>query len=521
MPKLITIVLLQFCMIGGLYAQSLSGIVKDENGIPVKNATISLMKAKDSAIVKLGVSSDKGEYHFANVAEGSYRVSASFTGMQAAFSAPFIRSADTKIPDLQLAKVSASLGNVTVTSRKPMVEVKADRMIVNVEQTINAIGSDALELLRKSPGVSVDKDDNLGLAGKTGVQVYIDGRPSPLSGTDLANYLKSLQSNQIESIELITNPSARYEAAGNGGIINIKLKKNKSLGTNGTVNAGWSIGTYAKYNAGLSLNYRDKKINLFGNYSYNTGWNEQKLGLRRTVVDSLFDQKSLIQSEANTHNVKAGMDYYIDKKSIIGFMVNGSFTDFTAQTTSNTPISYIPSGSINRILVANNRSNGLRNNLNENLNYTFTNTNGNSFALNADHGNYHITGDQLQPNYYYSSSSNTLLSSVIYQMISPSDVSINSVKADWDKNLKKGKLGFGAKSSFVKTDNDFQRYDVINAGKTLDRDHSNRFRYKENINAAYLTYMRPFKTIMVQLGLRMENTNTDGRSTGLKNNGGA
>src|SRR3982074_2272822 len=120
---------------------------------------------------------------------------------------------------------------------------------------VNAVGQTALELLRKSPGVLVDKDDNLSLSGKNGVQVFIDGRPTPLSGKDLSEYLKTIQSSSIESIEIISNPSAKYEAAGNAGIINIKLKKNKSFGTNGSVNAGWNIGTYAKYNAGFALNH--------------------------------------------------------------------------------------------------------------------------------------------------------------------------------------------------------------------------------------------------------------------------
>jgi iron complex outermembrane receptor protein len=521
MPKLFKLLLLQILVIAGANAQTVSGVVKDETGAPVKGATVSLLRAKDSSIAKFGVSNDKGEYQFPNIVAGSYRVNASFTGLQTSFSSLFtLAGADVKMPELQMARLTANLGNVTVTSRKPMIEVKADKMIVNVESTINAIGSDALELLRKSPGVSVDKDDNLGLAGKTGVQVYIDGRPSPLGGQDLANYLKSLQSSQIESIELITNPSARYEAAGNAGIINIKLKKNKSLGMNGSVNGGWSIGTYAKYNAGLSLNYRDKNINLFGNYSYNTGLNEQNLSLRRTLSDSLFDQKSSILVDQTSHNLKAGMDYYIGKKSILGVMVNGSFTDPTVQTNSSTPIVYIPTGAVSRVLVANNRSSGVRNNFNENLNYTFTNTNGNVFTANADHGTYHITGDQLQPNYYFNPTTNALLSSVIYQMMTPSDITINSLKLDWDKNLKQGKISFGGKSSFVNTDNDFQRYDVYTTGKVLDRDRSNRFRYKENINAGYVSYMRPFKTVMVQVGVRVENTNTDGRSTGLKNIGG-
>lgn len=517
MPKLI--VILSVLMMAGLCAnaQNVSGSVKDDAGKAVSGATISLLRVKDSSVVKFGVSSGSGEYAFTGVAAGSYRINASYTGLQTVYSDVFsVSGADVKVPGMQLAKITSNLGNVTVTARKPVVEVKADKMIVNVEQTINAIGSDALELLRKSPGVTVDKDENLGLAGKTGVQVYIDGRPSPLAGQDLANYLKTLQSSQIESIELITNPSARYEAAGNAGIINIKLKKNKSLGTNGSVNAGWSIGTYAKYNAGLSLNYRDAKVNLFGNYSYNTGLNAQTMSLVRTVADSLFNQQNNIIMDMRSHNVKAGMDYTINKKSILGVMINGSFTDPRFMSNSTTPISYIPTGVVNRTLVAGNTSTGTRNNLNENINYTYTNTNGNTFALNLDHGDYRINGNQFQPNYYFDPVSNALLSSVIYQMVMPSDITINSAKADWEKTAGKGKLSFGAKTSFVHTDNDFQRYDVIGSGKQLDKDRSNRFRYTENINAAYLSYARPFKTIMVQVGLRVENTNTEGRSTGLK-----
>ena len=225
-----------------------------------------------------------------------------------------------------MSKAAGDLKNVVVTAQKPIIEVKADKTIVNVEGTINSVGQDAMELLRKSPGITVDKDDNLALSGKNGVQVYIDGRPTPLSGQDLANYLSSLQSSQIESIEIITNPSAKYDAAGNAGIINIRLKKNKSFGTNGSVNGGWNIGTYAKYNAGFSLNYRNKGVNLFGNYNYNKGINENNFSLYRTVLDTLFDQKSITRFNNQTHNFKAGADFFIDKKNTVGVMVNGTYS---------------------------------------------------------------------------------------------------------------------------------------------------------------------------------------------------
>ncbi|MFI5186794.1 MAG: carboxypeptidase regulatory-like domain-containing protein, partial [Chitinophagales bacterium] len=237
-------------------AQQISGLAKDETAAPLSGATVSLVKATDSSIIKLAVTKANGFYSFSGIKEGNYKVIASFVGYQPEFSSAFsLGGSDVTIPELHLAKISGSMGNVTVNASKPMVEVKADKTILNIEGTINAVGSNALELLRKSPGVLLDKDDNISLAGKNGVQVYVDGRVTPLTGADLATYLKTLQSSQVEAIELITNPSAKYDAAGNAGIINIKLIKNKSFGTNGSVNAGWNIGIYAKYNAGASLNY--------------------------------------------------------------------------------------------------------------------------------------------------------------------------------------------------------------------------------------------------------------------------
>ena len=270
-------------------AQQINGIAKDENGSPLSGTTVSLHKASDSFVVKLAVSKQNGAYFFSGIKDGNYRVSASHVGYKTIFSPTFIvAAADVTVPELKLNKVSGGLSNVTVVATRPIVEVKADKTILNVEGTINAIGSNALELLRKSPGVLLDKDENISLAGKNGVQVYIDGRVTPLSGIDLATYLKTLQSSQIEAIELITNPSAKYDAAGNAGIINIRLKKNKSLGANGSVNAGWNIGTYAKYNSGASLNYRNKKVNIFSTYSFNYGLNQQSLNINRSLLDSLF-----------------------------------------------------------------------------------------------------------------------------------------------------------------------------------------------------------------------------------------
>lgn len=497
-----------------------SGTAKDAQGAAVKGATISLLKAKDSAIVKYAVTKEAGNYSFTGIAEGRYLVKASSVGYQAAYSAAFdAGTAAVTIPDIQLNKTSSELKGVTVVSQKPLLEVKADKMVVNVEGTINSVGSDALELLRKSPGVMLDKDENLSLSGKNGVQVYIDGKPSPLGGQDLANYLKSLNSAQIESIEIITNPSAKYEAAGNAGIINIRLKKNKSLGTNGSVNAGWNIGTYAKYNAGLNLNYRNKKVNLFGTYGYNRGLMENGISLKRTVADSSFNQSSRMLMNNESHNFKAGMDYFIDKKNTIGVMVNGNLSDPDLKNSGTTPIVYVPTGITDRILMAQSTSLMVRNNVNANLNYMYADTKGKSLTVNADHGNYDIRSNQYQPNTYYDATGKTMLSSVVYRMLSPTDININSVKADWEQPFQKGTLGVGGKFANVKTDNDFQRYNIVSNVQQLDKDRSNKFAYKENISAAYVNYNRAFKGFAIQAGVRMENTEAEGVSTGLKNTG--
>ena len=515
-------VFILFASLFTLHANAqVSGITKDAQGAPVKGATISLLKAKDSAIVKYAVTKDAGNYSFTGIAEGKYLVKASSVGYQPAYSAAFeAGAAAVTVPDIQLNKTSSDLKGVTVVSQKPLLEVKADKMVVNVEGTINSVGSDALELLRKSPGVMVDKDENLSLSGKNGVQVYIDGKPSPLGGQDLANYLKSLNSAQIESIEIITNPSAKYEAAGNAGIINIRLKKNKSLGTNGSVNAGWNIGTYAKYNAGINLNYRNKKVNLFGTYGYNRGLMENGISLKRSLADSSFNQSSRMLMNNESHNFKAGMDYFIDKKNTIGVMVNGNLSDPDLKNIGTTPIVYLPTGVTDRILVAQSTSLMVRNNVNANLNYMYTGTKGKSLTVNADHGNYDIRSNQYQPNNYYDATGKTLLSSVVYRMISPTDININSVKADWEQPFQKGTLGVGGKFANVKTDNDFQRYNIVSNVQQLDKDRSNKFAYKENISAAYVNYNRAFKGFAIQAGVRMENTAAEGVSTGLKNTGG-
>jgi iron complex outermembrane recepter protein len=511
--RYLSFLLTVLCVSLGASSQTVSGVAKETGGQPLSGATVTLYK--DSAIAKLAVTKENGAYRFEAVMPGTYRVGTSFVGTTPSFSTPFtVTTADVSVPDLVVNKAGGNLQGVTVTARRPIVEVKADKMIVNVEGTINATGNDALELLRKSPGVMVDKDDNLSVSGKTGVQIYVDGRPTPLSGADLANYLKTLQSSQIEAIEIITNPSARYEAAGNAGIINIKLKKNKNFGANGSVNAGFNQGIYSKYNGGVSLNYRNQNVNLYGNYNYNHSINKGMFNLERTVLDTLFDQRNTMRNTNNSHSFKGGIDLTLNKQSSIGAMINGTLADPEMRNFSRTPIIYKPTNTVDRILEAQNYGDMKRDNINFNLNYNYTGKDGKSLVLNADHGIYDINTDQLQPNNYYNVTNNTVIRSVVNHMLSPTEINISSFKADYEQNFAKGKLGAGGKVSYVTTDNNFQSYNVLSGSDVLDR--SSLFDYTENINAGYVNYNRALKGLMIQAGVRVENTVSEGNSNGVK-----
>jgi len=511
-------------------SQKISGLVKDEQGKPVASATATLQLVKDSSIVKISVTNLAGMYEFLSVQPGNYFIALSHTGYSAKISSPFeINSTDeTKITDLVMERTIVKMQGVIVTSKKPVVEVKADKMILNVEGSINATGTDALELLRKSPGITVDRDDNLSLAGKNGVQLYIDGHLSSLTGKDLSEYLKSLSLSVIEAIEIITNPSAKYDAAGNAGIVNIRLKKNKAIGTNGLLSAGYSIGKFPKYDGGFSINHRNGNINLFGNYNYNQSINANFMNLHREQLDTLFEQTSDMLTKGHSNNFKAGFDYFINKKNTAGVVVNGnaSINDFSNY--SRTPISYIPTGKTDRILVADNNTHAKRQNLNFNFNYRYADTSGHELNMDADYGNYRIRNNQFQPNYYYNPSNDDELYRVINNMISPTDINIYTMKVDYEQNFKRarqggpvgqGRLGIGGKTSFVNTKNNFERYDVAGNNKTLDLSRSNFFEYKENVNALYVNYNRQFKGVMIQAGMRVENTNSEGNSYPLNTNG--
>ncbi|TAD86661.1 MAG: TonB-dependent receptor [Bacteroidetes bacterium] len=493
----------------GTKAQTISGTVTAAGGKPLASATVALYKAADTSLLKSGVCGADGSFSLAYQTPQAMLLRISAIGY-----ADTLLPANANMGAMVLQPAAQTLAGVVVSAKKPMIEVKADKLIFNVENSINAAGGNALELLRKSPGVLVDKDDNVIMGGKNGVVIYIDGKPTPLAGTDLSAYLRTVNSNDVELIEIITNPSARYDASGNAGIINIKLKKNKNFGWNGNVNSGYAIGIFPKYNVGGGVNYRNKKVNFFSSYSINKSRNQSFMNLYRLQNDSVFDQRSTFTNRSLAHNAKLGADFFITKKQTLGVLLNGNFSTGTAWGNSSTPISAQNTKDVNRVLVANSSSSSQRNNITANINYRYADTLGRELTVDADYGSYRVQSDGVVPNVYTNPATGQVLSRTTFGTITPVNIQLYSLKADFVQNLWKGVLTSGFKVSVVKTDNDFQflNYNAANI-PVRDENLSNRFIYTENINAFYGQYTRQINKWNYQVGLRAEQTNSEGDLT--------
>ncbi len=516
--KLLTAILPLVLLSMKTMAQSpgkVTGKVTDSKNVPVIAATVSLLQATDSSLVKTDVSDSEGKFEISVAKSRQYLVSYSAVGLEKKYSALFnvAEGQTVEVPSASLNVAAAKMQGVTVVSKKPLIEVKADKTVFNVEASINATGSNALELLQKSPGVQVDNNDNIAMKGKTGVRVYVDGKMMQLDTKDLAAYLRSINSNDIEAIEMISNPSAKYDASGNAGIINIRLKKNKKFGTNGSVNLGFVQGITPKGNASVNLNYRDKKINVFGNVGAYQGRYHNELYFKRVQKDSLYDQQTKMYNEDKNMNVKAGADFFLNSRHTLGVLATTNFSDNLWNSTGVTDISYNPTGQYVKKLQAFNAVPGSRTNANFNLNYRYADTSGLEINFDGDYGLFRGRGRSYQPNYYYDKDGLSLYD-VVNRNYTPTDIDIYTAKLDIEQKLGKGKIGYGAKTSFVTTKNTFDFFNDIAGTPVKILERSNSFKYTENVNAAYINYQRQLnEKWSLQAGLRAEQTNSEGLLT--------
>ena len=494
-----------------------------DDGKGISSATVTLLNSRDSSLVKAAIADANGKFSFTNIKPGSYFVSATQVNYAQTSGRVFTMyesGSDIDLIPLQIQTKSKSLAEVTVTSKKPFIERKADRTIINVDASLTNAGSTAMEVLEKSPGVSVDKDGNISLKGKQGVIVTVDGKQTYMGSQALAVYLQSMPASQLELIELMPNPSSKYDAAGNSGIINIKTKKIRQKGFNGSINTTYGQGRYARTSNSLNLNYRNGKFNLFSSIGVSHRKQLQVLDIHREYRDNtgiqtaVFDQQAKFLKIKNNDNAKIGVDFYATKKTTIGVLLTGYITP-NIQTGTNTSFLKDGASNVNSILTSTSRDKENWKNGGLNFNYSHNiDSTGTIITADVDVLKYksiheqNFNSNNYTPN-WIKQSSEDLISEL------PAAINVYSAKTDFVHPFKSGlKLEAGLKTSLVKTDNFAGYFNVINGISFVDNDKTNHFKYNENINAAYVNLSKDIKKWSLQAGLRLENTNYKGNQFG-------
>ncbi|WP_020567520.1 TonB-dependent receptor domain-containing protein [Neolewinella persica] len=492
---------------------SLTGLLIGQAESPVAYATVALMR-DDSVFVSGTLTSEYGTFAFNDLAPGNYSLKIDHLEYESRVTAPeVLLSGDRKtLPVIQLQTSTNDLSEVVVVGdRKPRIEVKADKIVFNVADSPSASGTNGLDLLKRSPGVRLDMDDNISLLGKSGVRVYVNDVPSRLAGADLANFLRSLASDNVQSIEIISNPSAKYEAEGTGGVINIRTKKNPAMGTNGSLTSSFQQGRYLRYNNGLALSHAAERISA----------NLDVTQSDREAIDGFIDSKRqngttlLLDSQTKTDdravNVAAGVnvrltdDHTLDVsgRSIISRnrFALGSRTDIFAPTPND----------LSGILISPSLMNQPSQNHTLNGNHRWQINDKSSLTTALSVGRYTDTEAISQPNTLFRPDGTTVRSVENVAFDSNVNIGLWSAKTDYERAWKTITLTTGAKFSSVSTANCFNFFDVTGEERRPNAAKSNDFDYTERVTAAYGSatwQLNP--AFSLRTGLRVEHTRSRG-----------
>lgn len=496
-------------------------IVNDRNE-KLFGVTVFLVAADNEQTIKAAFTDNEGKFEFNQVKVTSFRISIQGMGYMKKISQIFTAGTSTEVilPTILIEEQVEALNEVVVTSQKSFVAQKADRIIVDPNALITNAGLSAFEVLEKAPSVTIGFNNSIAIRGKNGVMVLINNKPTNLTVDDLVSYLKAIPASEIERIEIMNNPPAMYDAAGNAGIINIILKKNSVKGTNGSVNVSYGQGKYERKNTSFNLNYRIEKWNFFT--SLNSGQNKsfQDLTITRNYftpsrdLSSVFTQNSYITPNSKNNSFKIGTDFYATSKTTFGIVWNG-FSNPSQRNTSNTAtVLDGDSQLVNTISSENPMEVDFKNSsFNLNMNHKLKES-GQEIAVNLDNISYDSKVAQNLMNQTFNATNQLVDSSQLVSKL-PSDIKIKTANIDYTGiQFKGGKLDLGVKSSFVRTRNVANFEDVIDGVRSPNYDFSNDFSYKENINATYVNYAKEFTKFSIQLGLRLENTNIKGYQAG-------
>ena len=521
--KYFSCLILTLGLLRQMYAQipssSIKGIVKDSQNKPLNETTVVLSNAADTSFLQTKASDANGAFVFVRLQPGTYSLLVSHTGfLKNSIACITVDAMHTGIalPVIVLSSATGTdLKEVLVVSKKPIVEQKIDRTIVNVDAIFSAAGSSAMDVLSKAPGVSISAGDVISLNGKNNVLVLIDDRAIYMSGAGLVAYLRSLPGSLLDKLELISNPPARYDANGNA-VINLVLKKDRTAGFNGAVNIGYNQGVYARFNNAVNINYRRARFNIFGNIGYSRDKDFSDQTYRRYFYHTDGSPAaSVLQNSGSTYashgwNGRLGMDYFISPSTTMSIVLTGSIrprTDLLAYTSdqynAGMQLDSVATGYTSGVYKWTNAG------VNLNAQQAFGKK-GKAITISADQVNYHATGDQFAPAAVYLPDG-SLYSNAQRAFHFPSDIHIHSGKLEYTHPLdNKTGISGGIKSSYVVTDNQSNWFDQQGNALVSDYNKSNHFRYAENISSAFINGKKEWARWAVQAGIRVEHTYATG-----------
>jgi hypothetical protein len=413
------------------------------------------------------------------------------------------------------------LEEVVVKSKKPFVEIQTDKTVLNVQSNLVASSGTVFEVLQSAPGVSITNEETINMSGKAGVNVLIDGRPTQLSAKDLANWLKSMPASQVDKVELISNPSAKYDAQGNAGIINIKLKKNTQKGFNGSATGAYIQAVHPNTNFSTDANLRAGKWNIFANVAARKSRQNTDGAIDRKVnsnggVKDFINRTVDIDSSSNL-NLNLGVDYYLNKKSSFGLLIKNNEYRSSLITPGTTLIQ--TNGITDSSLQTLNDIQQKNSRTNYNTNYHYEDSLGREWNIDADYTNYRNSNNSLIKTNLLNGQQIKYGNTANQQSVATA-IEIYSLKADYSKTFKasNAKLEAGLKWNRIMTDNDLQAAILQSGTMQADTGRTNQFDYTENISAAYASYNKRMGKWEAQMGLRAEYAQIKGQSTDLKGN---
>jgi hypothetical protein len=408
---------------------------------------------------------------------------------------------------------SKDLKTVTVTAIKPFVTIKSNRIVLNVAGSPVAAGANAWDIVLRAPGVT-DGGGALQTGGKK-LTVLIDGRYTNLNGDELKNLLTGMPANGIDKIELISNPSAKYDARG-GAVLNIITTKNKKFGTNGTITAGLAAGRYAGYNGGVALNYRNQQFNAYGSvdYQYNERYSDKQSD-RNVTADNRIIEHTREVYERKNYSFKGGIDYTINSRNSLGILVKGMLNDRdkNGETNSlndrpgwlNDSMSGVTTTGYARFIIPS-----------VNIWYKLiADTTGRELNIQADYFSYRKKWNDHFSTRYLNSHREEYTLPYLLRDQSPANNTVQSVSVDYSHPTRMARIETGIKTTFTTTDNNILWEQLQNNDWIRDAGKTNHFVYHENIHALYVNLGKTIKKLELQLGVRGEQTNTKGISETL------